>query len=240
MIEAQKLEWHTPTIVEMIIPEEWKPVVGFEGCYEVSNYGRVKNLARQVRHGNGMRLVNERILKFMIEETGRQAVNLCKSGKPINQRVHTLVLTAFDKPRPPGPQCRHLNGDPSDTRLINLCWGTHLENQEDKRRHGNLRQGENHWLTKLTKWQVLIDIPVMNARGLLQREIANELGISRTTFELILSGANWGHLYQTPPPVFTPEIEQKYVAIRGTMAKERVATALAEMAARFTSPHGDD
>jgi hypothetical protein len=87
----------------------------FEGCYEVSNYERVKNLARQVRHGNGMRLVNERILKFMIEETGRQAVNLCKSGKSINQRVHTLVLTAFDKPRPPGLQCRHLNGDPSDT-----------------------------------------------------------------------------------------------------------------------------
>lgn len=31
-------------------------------------------------------------------------------------------------------ECRHLNGNPVDNRLENLCWGTHSENEYDKHR----------------------------------------------------------------------------------------------------------
>ena len=43
--------------------EYWKPVVGYEGLYEVSNWGRVKSIKRIVNSPRGTRTVKERILK---------------------------------------------------------------------------------------------------------------------------------------------------------------------------------
>jgi hypothetical protein len=67
MSSEAKLPWSTPTVMELIIPEEWRPVIGYEGLYEVSNYGQVRSLARTCCHngfGNGgLRSVAERILK---------------------------------------------------------------------------------------------------------------------------------------------------------------------------------
>lgn len=51
-------------------------------------------------------------------------------------RVHVLVLEAFDRPRPKGAVCRHLDGNPINNHLSNLAWGTHKENTEDRKRHG--------------------------------------------------------------------------------------------------------
>ena len=45
--------------------EIWKPVVGYEGYYEVSNYGRVKRLETRVNSNRGGRAVREKILKQM-------------------------------------------------------------------------------------------------------------------------------------------------------------------------------
>lgn len=36
--------------------EEWKAIDGYEGCYEVSNYGRVKSLERVVERCDGRML----------------------------------------------------------------------------------------------------------------------------------------------------------------------------------------
>jgi hypothetical protein len=35
------------------MPEEWRPVVGWEGFYEVSDRGRVRSVARTVMRSNG-------------------------------------------------------------------------------------------------------------------------------------------------------------------------------------------
>jgi hypothetical protein len=53
--------------------------------------------------------------------------------------VHRLVMTTFVGPRPPGQETRHLNGDKTDNRLVNLCYGTSQENTDDERRLGRLR-----------------------------------------------------------------------------------------------------
>src|SRR5215471_1608313 len=42
--------------------------------------------------------------------------------------VHRLILEAFVGPCPKGMEARHLNGDRQDNRLVNLAWGTRLEN----------------------------------------------------------------------------------------------------------------
>jgi hypothetical protein len=53
-----------------------------------------------------------------------------------NQFVHRLVLAAFVGPCPEGMEVRHLDGNPANTRLANLRYGTHSENELDKVRHG--------------------------------------------------------------------------------------------------------
>jgi hypothetical protein len=218
-VEApQKLERHTPTVVEMIIPEEWRPVVGYEGLYEVSNYGRVKSLARNVPHGwTELQLVKERILQSRFDHRRYSQVLLCKFAAGQTRHVHLLVLESFVGPCPDGMECRHLNGDGFDNRLINLAWGTHQENVNDQRWHGTWTRGDRHASTKLTRWNILIDIPIFSVMGLSQCEIGRRLGVSSTSIRQVVIGHTWVHLYQESPPVFTSEIEQEYVAIRGTV-----------------------
>ena len=68
--------------------EIWKDIEGFEGLYQVSNYGRVKSL-------NYNRTGKERILKAGKNSDGYLQVNLCKDGKMKNYKVHQLVGNAF-------------------------------------------------------------------------------------------------------------------------------------------------
>lgn len=58
-------------------------------------------------------------------------------------RVHRLVLEAFVGPCPDGMETRHRDGDPTNNRLSNLCWGTPAENAEDKKSQG--KHGSRHY-----------------------------------------------------------------------------------------------
>ena len=65
------------------------------------------------------------------------------SGKHVF--IHRIVAMAFLGPQPADkPLVRHLNGRPNDNRAANLAWGDGVENMDDARRHGTLRQGPTH------------------------------------------------------------------------------------------------
>ncbi|MFI6491240.1 NUMOD4 motif-containing HNH endonuclease [Streptomyces sp. NPDC050564] len=105
--------------------EQWLPVVGFEGKYEVSDLGRVWALKREVA------------LTGSADKDGYRVVSLVDlSGARKARKVHTLVLEAFIGPRPPGHVSRHLDGDPANNELPNLAWGTQAQNVADAIRHG--------------------------------------------------------------------------------------------------------
>lgn len=108
--------------------EEWRPVVGFEGLYEVSDQGRVRSAPRPKTRGGLLRPGGHR--------SGHLHVVLSRAGRVCTRQVHRLVLEAFTGPCPEGQECRHLNGDPADNRHVNLCWGTRSENVQDMIRHG--------------------------------------------------------------------------------------------------------
>jgi hypothetical protein len=63
---------------------------------------------------------------------GYLTVKLCG----LTRKVHEVILTTFVGPCPDGMECRHLDGNPANSALSNLAWGTHLENEADKLRHG--------------------------------------------------------------------------------------------------------
>jgi hypothetical protein len=105
--------------------EEWRPVVGFEGLYEVSNAGQVASLHRR------------RIIMAQHPDWfGYMRLMLRTGGRYWNRKVHVLVAEAFIEPRPEGKVVRHLDGDPRNNLSENLAWGTSAENNQDMLRHG--------------------------------------------------------------------------------------------------------
>lgn len=108
--------------------EEWRPIPGWLGLYEVSSFGRVKSLARVDALG---RPWPERVLAHEIKANGRHRVTLYGAGRSERRQVHHLVLEAFVGPCPDGLEACHWNDDPADNRLGNLRWDTKAANSRD-------------------------------------------------------------------------------------------------------------
>jgi hypothetical protein len=83
--------------------------------------------------------------KVRPDRNGYHQVDLRQSGHRETVLVHRLVLETFVGPRPPGMQCRHLNGDQTDNRLWNLEWATPRENCEDVFRMGRRRRASDRF-----------------------------------------------------------------------------------------------
>lgn len=144
----------------------WKDVNGFEGYYEVSDVGEVRNSKRGTlltprRHRNG----------------GHLRVRLQKNGVAVEAWIHRLVLEAFAEPRPTGMVCRHLDGNPENNCVENLCWGTLSENQHDRKTHGTMALAEQHPNSKLSNNQVR-EIRTRVAYGEQKQTLAKEFGLS--------------------------------------------------------------
>lgn len=116
--------------------EIWKPALGWEGLYEVSDQGRVRSVDRIDCSGKRRR---GRILKPG-DKSGYLAVNLSCNGRSRLTSVHVLVLEAFVGPRPPGMVSCHGVGGAHDNRPTNLRWDTCAENNRDVVRHGHHNQ----------------------------------------------------------------------------------------------------
>lgn len=108
--------------------EVWKPVVGYEGLYEVSNIGRVRSLGFPMRCHNMKFVRRGKILSLSLSEFGYLRAKLCKDGLQKKYMVHRLVSEAFI-PNPNNyPFVNHKNEIRHDNRVENLEWCTRLYN----------------------------------------------------------------------------------------------------------------
>jgi NUMOD4 motif/HNH endonuclease len=107
--------------------EVWLPVLGFEGCYEVSNWGRVKRIKK------GLGAVVGRIMTSSLGTDGYLYVTLTEFGKSKLKGLHAIVCTAFHGP-PPSPrhEVNHKDGNPFHNEEGNLEWFTRAENNLHK------------------------------------------------------------------------------------------------------------
>lgn len=106
---------------------DFMPVVGYEGLYEVGKDGSVWSLNYQ-RTGQRKQMTPTPCDKY-----GHLKVGLWKEGKRKTCGVHQLVLNAY-LPKPSEDlEVLHKNSKPSDNRLENLEWGTHMQNMNDPR-----------------------------------------------------------------------------------------------------------
>lgn len=127
-------------------PEQWRPVVGYEGHYEVSDHGRVRSIERKTWFINRWGQEIQRVVPAKIRELsthpngGHQYLTLHRDGKRKQWFVHQLVLLSFAGERPEGAnEVRHLDGNPKNNFLDNLAYGSHGENVRDMQQHGTHR-----------------------------------------------------------------------------------------------------
>ena len=119
-----------------LIAEEWRPVPGYEGLYDVSSLGEVRSLDRRVKYKAGhSQRVKGRILKHPTSRNGYPVVALNKLGVATMKYVHQLVLEAFVGPRPDGAFVLHWDDVKTNNCLGNLRWGSRSENAQDSLRN---------------------------------------------------------------------------------------------------------
>lgn len=125
--------------------EIWKPVVEYEGLYEVSSRGRVKSLNYQGKKGK------EGMLKLSKKKDGYLGVALTKNKKIKHLRVHRLVAEAFIPNYDNYPIINHKDENPSNNCVDNLEWCTYKYNMNYGHRTEKFKKsikgklaGENH------------------------------------------------------------------------------------------------
>lgn len=176
--------------------EEWRPVAGYEGLYEVSNIPRVRSLPRKRRSRSGrMAKVGLRLIvpSKLPPPHNHWTVTLSKDGTRKSHPLHTVVLRAFAGPPPAGMECRHIDGDPDNNALGNLKWGTPLENAADRDRHGTTARGERNAAAQLTEAQVREIKSQLGKYGAGKR-LAREYGVSESIISGIRTGRTWSHV----------------------------------------------
>ena len=107
--------------------EVWRDIKGYEGCYQVSNLGRVKSLDRVDRNGckrNGL------IKKPQDNGNGYQYIQLKKDAKYKNFYVHRLVAIYFINEITGKEYVNHKDGNKKNNRFDNLEWCTESENMQ--------------------------------------------------------------------------------------------------------------
>ena len=131
--------------------EVWKPVVGFEDRYEVSNLGRLRSFPHETL------ICRKRGKPYVLKKRGVEIVpqprrhgymavwlygnggNNGRAGKQYS--VHRIVAEAFI-PNPNGyAEVNHINEDKTDNRAYNLEWCTHKENSN----HGTRGERIGAW-----------------------------------------------------------------------------------------------
>lgn len=118
--------------------EQWRPVTGFEGYYEVSNQGRVRSVDRVTIRSNGVPMtVRGRVLVTRPDgQYGYQKVVLQRDGVWTTCFVHRLVALHWCERGPGQDYVLHGPGGSQDNSAANLRWGTPIDNAADRKAFG--------------------------------------------------------------------------------------------------------
>jgi hypothetical protein len=155
--------------------EEWKEIRGYEGYYDVSNYGRIRSL---------------RLKKNTVDKPREVPLELrrVKNGKYLKvglqnepHYVHLLVLEHFVGLRPEGHVARFLNGITTDPRLENLIWKP-------------VRRGIESHCAKLDEGKVRAIRHLCSIGKFYQKDIAEIYSVEPSTIYKILRREIWDHI----------------------------------------------
>lgn len=172
--------------------EEWRPIVGFEGLYEVSSLGRVRSLDHWVRNRYSNALRRGRVLKQTSDRAGYLQVNFSKSNVISTHKVHRLVAKAFIGEAPTDDaHVNHIDFKKDHNEVTNLEWCSreynHRHAVDAGRMDGHLSPKRGKKLTT----EKVREIKAAIADGATWRSTAKRFGISNPTLTKIMNRTIW-------------------------------------------------
>jgi hypothetical protein len=169
---------------ETMQDEIWKPILGYEGRYEVSNYGGLKRVCR----GRG---IKRPILSPTIGKIGYRVVVLSLGTIPTRKRlyVHRLVAQAFLGDCPAGMVVNHKDANKLNNHSDNLEYVPQSYNVKHAVNLGLFPRGENQYGAKLTNQDAR---EIRDLKGYYPtRKLAMLYGICHSTISEIQAGKRW-------------------------------------------------
>lgn len=182
--------------------EEWLPVNGYEGFYEVSNLGQVRNVKERRHTSIG------RVLKPLPTTNGYFRVCLNKDGERRYISVHRIVATTFLGVPDSELQVNHIDGVKSNNRIDNLEWVTSKQNHHHASMMGlkafgdrnpsrlypeKRKRGPDNHKTKLTEDKV-IELRRLSSEGWGCARLGRYFGITKQAARAVALRRNWKHI----------------------------------------------
>jgi len=164
--------------------EIWKPVVGFEDFYEVSNLGRIRGL---IKGG---------ILRPCTSNKGYLQVCIFTKNYRKLTTIHKIVAAAFIGPKPEKMVINHKDGIKTNNRPENLEYISYSANNSHAFKMGlKKNHGQHASKAKLTQEQVDEIKKYKNIKGRFSKatlsNLSDQFGVSPRTIKGILSGETW-------------------------------------------------
>jgi hypothetical protein len=177
--------------------EMWRTIATYPN-YEVSSFGRVRSKQGWIDRAGKRR--KQRYFSLYSDKHKDNYVVVCLSNEngTRTQVVHKLSLEAFVGPCPIGMERCHKDGDPTNNRIGNLYYGTHIQNMADRDRHGRtVQRGITHSKCKLDEARVKAMreeyVPYSLTHG--STALSKKYGIHPSQVRRVLNNLEWKHVH---------------------------------------------
>lgn len=170
-----------PLTLDDLDGEQWRDIDGYEGLYQISNFGRIKSFWSK----------KTKILKPCFTVHGYLRIDLSDGNKGKHFRINRLVAKAFLSNADHKPQVNHIDGCKLNNFVGNLEWVTSSENNQHAFSTGLncARRGSNNSRAKLTNEQVLYIRD--NPENLTIKELANTFSVDARNISAIQLGRKY-------------------------------------------------
>lgn len=141
--------------MEETLEEVWKDIFRYEKLYQISNFGEVKSLSREITKGNINYVTKDKILKQSVDSGGYHYVNLSDYKKQKTFRIHQLVAIAFLNHTPDkhkGLVIDHIDNNKLNNMTTNLQLITNKKNTSKDRKNKTSKYTGVSWHKQSNKW----------------------------------------------------------------------------------------
>lgn len=175
-------------------PDDFHPIPGLEGLYEINLAGQVRSLPRIVVSRGGTRSTGRRLLKGRLLN-GYPSFSVRVEGINRQMSVHRALATIFIANPDNKPHINHLDGNKANFALSNLEWCTHQENMRHAFDSGLTPRpksgpGEMSPAARLN-WNDVEAIRSLAVQGVSRAAIAERFGVSKSNVSQIVRGETW-------------------------------------------------
>lgn len=168
--------------------EVFKDIPGYEGLYQISNFGKVKSLPRKENH------FKEKVLTVRLDRGGYPVTFFRYKTKGKWIKIHRAIAMAFIN----NPLCKevvnHIDGDKQNYNILNLEWVTDRENKDHAMTNRLYAAGEKNNGAKLKEEQVKEIRELYKTKKLTIRELSQKFDISWCSVQRITSYSNWKYI----------------------------------------------